>query len=319
MQNIELLRSLMVQGLLGVEEQRDNYEFKSWLSSGQYLLRDVPSSKEMHIEITNEYAFNRMLAYDSCRMATAAFETMESIRSTEKLPRSYGWIAVKSYYAAFFSAHSIMRCFGCVCSQLERGHVRLLNDFCNAVGINSTMSPVAGFFTGVYEPNSRIFTLKKMSNTHEDTWFCFSELLNLLSQQVLTVSGVTAKKQELSANIDTLVSMLKDGGRSSKGNYLSKFRNSVNYRQEYSSWYPYGKGAIRSEKILSLVSSWRNENIPVSSEWKESKDAYNFFYCCAEVINLCHKIISLIIENSSSSKNLFNRWPNKFLKLTAAA
>ncbi len=316
MNNTDLLRSLMVQGLLGTEILKENCDFKSWVASGKYIVRAVPSKKEVLLEINNDFAFNHMLAFDSCRMATAAFETMQHIQLTNSLPKSYGWIAVKSYYAAFFSAHSIMRCFGFTCSQLERGHVKLINDYCLAVGIPGNMKVESGFFAGVYEPKNRMFNLEKMGNTHEDTWHSFTACLNLLSQKILGVSGLTVKKQMLSAEIDDLVSLLKDGGRFAKGNYLSQFRNSINYRQEHSSWFPYGKGAIKVEKVLALVDSWKSETVPVLSGWKESKDAYNFFYCCVQIVNLCHKMIHLIIENSSSPNNLYERWPRRFLKMT---
>lgn len=76
-------------------------DFKSWISSGQYIIRSVPSKKEIQIEINNDYAFSHMLAYDSCRTATASFESMQSIHSINGLPKSYSWIAITCYYAAF--------------------------------------------------------------------------------------------------------------------------------------------------------------------------------------------------------------------------
>ncbi|GAG45841.1 unnamed protein product, partial [marine sediment metagenome] len=95
MENTDLLRPMIVQGLLKTEASKDTCEFKAWLSSGNYIVRSVPSAKEIHIEINNDYAFNHMLAFDSCRMATAAFETMENIQVTHILPKSYAWIAIK--------------------------------------------------------------------------------------------------------------------------------------------------------------------------------------------------------------------------------
>lgn len=319
MNNTDLLRPLIVQGLLDTEIPKDNCDFKTWIASGQYMVRDVPNAKELSIEINNNHAFNHMLAHDSCRMATAAFETMENIYVSHKLPKSYGWIAVKSYYAAFFSAHSIMRCFGFTCSQLERGHVKILNDYSSALGITNSVRVERGFFTGAYDVTNRMFSLKKMGNTHEDTWRCFTDCLKSLSTDVLSVNGLTTKKQMLSAEIDDLETILTASGRLPKGNYLSEFRNSINYRQEHFSWYPYGKGAIKSEKIMALLGNWKLDTMPIIPGWKESNDAYNFFYCCVEIVNLCRKMIELIIENSASTNNLYERWPNKFLKLTASA
>jgi hypothetical protein len=317
MENTDLLRPMIVQGLLKSELSKESQEFKAWLSSGNYLVRSVPSSKEIHIEINNDYSFNHMLAFDSCRMATAAFETMENIQLTPILPKSYGWIAIKCYYAAFFSAHAIMRCFGYTCSQLERGHIKLLNDYCLALGVSNTMRVEGGFYSGQYNSSNRMFALKKMANTHEDTWLCFVKCLNSLSLDVLSVSGVTSKKQALSAELTDLISTLKNEGRLTKGNYLSQFRNSINYRQKHCAWHPYGKKSIKTDKIMALIKNWKNETIPLLGSWKESRDAYNFFYSCTEIVNLCYKVINIIIDNSATINNLYSRWPNKFLKLTA--
>lgn len=318
MKNASLLRPLIVQGLLETDIPKNISDFKSWISSGQYIIRSVPSKKEIQIEINNDYAFSHMLAYDSCRTATASFESMQSIHSINGLPKSYSWIAITCYYAAFFSAHAIMRCFGYTCSQLERGHIQILHDYSSAIGISNSLKLEKGYFCGKHDASCRIFTLRKMVNTHEDTWFWFTKCLESMSKDVLGVSGVTSKKQALSAEIDDLIIGLKNNGHSVKGNYLSQFRNAVNYRQEYDSWHPYGKGSIQAEQILSLVRNWKNESIPLVGGWKKSKDVYNYFFTCAAIVNLCHSLIQVIIDNSESNNNLYKRWPNKFLLLTSA-
>lgn len=121
MKHYNLLRPLLLQYLLDTEVPDKRCDFKAWVSLGKYIVRDIPSNAEIDIEANNEHAFYHMIAFDSCRMAAASFETMHNIQSVVSLPKSVGWVAIKSYYAAFFSAHSIMRCFGYTCSQLEKG------------------------------------------------------------------------------------------------------------------------------------------------------------------------------------------------------
>lgn len=314
-----MLRPLIIQGLYRTEISGETCEFKSWVSSGKYLVRAVLGPKEIQIEINNDYAFSHMLAYDICRMATASFETMENVNVVEILPKSYGWIAIKSYYAAFFAAHAIMRCFGYTCSHLERGHIKLLNDYCLALGFPDSLKPESGVFSGTYEPTTRMFSLKKLNNTHEDTWSLFIQCLMALSLEVLNLNTVTAKKQALSAKIDDLIIYMKDGGKFPKGNFLSNFRNSINYRHEYNSWHPYGKSAIHSEKIVTLINNWKCENVPLVCDWNKTKDVFNFFYSCTEIVSLCHKLVNIILANSETNKNLYSRWPGKFLKLTSTA
>lgn len=315
MKDIDLLRSLLVQGLLDTEIPKEKQDFKAWISSGQYIVRSMPSASQIELVINNDYAFNHMLAFDSCRMASAAFETMENVQAVPRLPQSYGWIAIKCYYASFFAAHSIMRSFGYTCNQLEKGHINLLNDYGLVLGLSPSIKPEAGFFAGRYDHATTTLELAKKNKTHEDTWYWLVKCLEMLSQKVLYVSGVTSKKQALSAAIDDLINHLKDGGRFSKGNYLSHFRNAVNYRQEFHSWHPYGKNSVKSEKIISLISSWQSNEIQVLAGWKESKDAYRFFSTCAEVVNLSYLLMNLILDNSTNRHNLYRRWPNKLLNM----
>lgn len=318
MKDIDLLRSLLVQGLLETEVPKEKHDFKAWISSGKYIVRSILSPTHIELVINNDYAFNHMLAFDSCRMASAAFETMENVQAVARLPQSYGWIAIKCYYASFFAAHSIMRSFGYTCNQLEKGHIDLLNEYGLVVGLTSSIRPEAGFFSGRYDHSNTSFELIKMKNTHEDTWYWLVKCLEMLSQRVLNVPGVTSKKQGLSAAIDDLIHRLKDGSRFSKGNYLSHFRNAVNYRQEFHSWHPYGKSSIKSEKIISLISTWQSDEIQTIAGWKESKDAYKFFFTCSEVVNFSYLLMNLIMNNSTNRKNLYRYWPNKLLNVLRA-
>jgi hypothetical protein len=319
MKHFQLLRSLLFEKLLHTEIPTEFGEFKKWISSGKYIVRDIPSSKRIDIEINDEYAFCHMMAFDSCRMSAAAFETMHNIQSVALLPKSFGWIAIQSYYAAFFSAHSIIRSFGYVCSQLEKGHITQLNNYAQAVGLSNSIKPEAGFFSGSFNSNSRILFLSKMKNTHEDTWSTLIECLNEISQNVLNVTGLSAHKQQVSASISDLIDRLTSRGKFAKGNFLSQFRNSVNYRHEHDSWHPYGKHSIKSEKIVSLLANWKSENDLSMPIWKESLEVYNFFVACREVINFNYLLIQLIIESSEKHKNLYTRWPAKLLNIISVA
>lgn len=316
MPQYDLLRPLLIQGLFNTEATQGNTDFKSWISSGKYLVRTISTGSTVEIEINDDHAFHNMLAHDGCRMACAAFETMENIQLTPKLPKSFGWIAIKCYYAAFFAAHSILRSFGYTCSQLERGHIDILNAYGASVGITETLKSEGGFFVGHYNKQNRIFEIKKMKNTHEDTWHWLTTCLKKISNEALQVSGITAEKQALSAHIGDLVFNLQDGGKLLKGSYLSQFRNAVNYRHEFNSWHPYGKKSIQAEKIMAIIAEWKGEKKTSSHSWKESKEVLKFFNTCIDIIILNRVLMDLIINNSATKNNFYARWPNKLLNLT---
>ena len=319
MKHYELLRPLLLQGLLQNEASDHCVDFKKWISSGNFVVREIPNKKSVLIDVNNEFSFYHMMAFDMCRMAAASFETMQNIQKSSTLPKSFGWLAIKSYYAAFFSAHSIMRCFGYLCSQLEKGHVAQMNSFGQATGLSNLIKPEAGYFSGVYDQNSRNLLLKKMKNTHEDTWRTLVDCLNEVSRKVLNVTGLSTNTQQVSAEISDLILKITDNGRIPSGSYLSQFRNSVNYRQEHDSWYPYGKCSIRAEKIVSMMTKWDSQKDLSFQVWKESRESYIFFSACRDLVNLNLLLVQVLIANSISKKNLYARWPEKLLKLCSVA
>ncbi len=317
MKYFDLVRPLVLQNLFDVDAHSASIDFKKWIAAGNYLVRDIPTPLQVHIEANNEFRFHEMIAHDSCRMASAAFETMYAIHSTPSLSKSYSWIAIKAYYAAFLSAHSIMRCFGYTCSQLERGHVRQINDFGQIVGLSESIRAEAGYFSGVYDKTSRILLLKRMKNTHEDTWGTFVSCLEKMSMDLLGVAGLTNHKQQLSVEVTDLISILNKNGKLGKGNFLSQFRNAVNYRQEHHCWHPYGKSSIKSDKIVSYLNSWTKTDPTSTPSWKESQEAYNFFYACRTIVHINYFLIKMCAEYSASNTNIYNRWPLKLVSIAS--
>lgn len=314
MKNTDLLRPLLLQKIFSTELLKNNPDFKSWIASGKFVVRSIDSSSSFHLEVNDEFSFHNMIVYDSCRMAAASFETMFNIQPAATLPKSFGWLAIKSYYAAFFSAHSIMRCFGYTCSQLEKGHATQLNQFGAAIDVPGELRTEAGYFSGSYNSETRIHSLKKMKNTHEDTWKTLVSCLTNISRDILSVTGLTAHKQGLSADIDELIDRLTDKGRLPKGNRLSVFRNSVNYRQDHHSWHPYGKKSVCPSKISTLLGTWNDLDAPEAPEWKESIEAYKFFLTCRDLVNLNYLLVKLILANMENKKNLYSQWPLRLIE-----
>lgn len=315
MKNIVLLRPLLVKGILETTNQNKYIDFKTWIASGKFLVNSVNSSSSFELYINDEFHFVEMLSFDSNRMATAGFETIESISFNEKLPKSFGWIAIQAYYAAFFSAHSIMRNFGYSCSQLEKGHIQDINDYATALGMQGSLKKDGGYYRAIYNKNNSTLNIKKMENTHEDTWHTFIECLKYLSINVLLVAGISNDKKALSSEIDQLILDLQHNGQYANGAFLTKFRNAINYRQEYQAWHPYGKSNIQAQAIINLIKNWKNCPLPNPARWKRSPDVFDFFMCCLKIVNLNYVILLMIMSNSTQKKNFYSQWSNSFLKL----
>src|SRR5690349_5535781 len=70
-----------------------------------------------------------VIAYagDLNRFATASIESAVSIARIGNLSRSTAWAIIKSYYSAFFAAHSILRMLGVAVSRLDGHQVQSIN------------------------------------------------------------------------------------------------------------------------------------------------------------------------------------------------
>jgi hypothetical protein len=317
--DISLLRPLLLKGLIESEINSYCTGFRTWIASGSFVVRAINGQKEFDLYTNNQYSFVHTMAFDASKFASASFESIASTSSVEKLPKSFSWNAIKSYYSAFFAAHAILRCFGYVCSQLEKGHINIIQSYAEANGVPGTLKIEGGFYCGSHDSTNEMLRLKKMAKTHEDTWFFFMSCLKKLSSEVLRVRGLTKKKQELSSYLGDLANDICANGHYPKGNLLSLIRNAINYRQKYNAWHPYGKGTPTYEKIDGLISEWHKNDFLISARWKTSKDIQNYFIACTKIVNLCYLIITDILACSRHKANIFDRKPKTLLNFLKVA
>lgn len=305
------LKSLLYSGILNTDNKAELNEFKQWLMNSHYNLLST-SNNEFELSISSPYHFNQMLAYDSCRFANAAFETCLSIVELKHLPKSLSWYVVKTYYASFFSAHSILRIFGRVCSQLESGHLKYLNQIGQIISLPQPVKEDGAFFCG--SAKSGKINLKKKKNTHKDTWHEFFNLLTELEQDVLNVSVVKKKKDEFNDFLIEVKNGLTKNGKYKTGGWFSEFRNEVNYRVPNSTWYPYNNSSkTKQNDVLKLISMWNSDNGVIKPSIKENDNLMLFFYTSTLIINMNYKLAKYLASESSNNKNHFNYKPVKFL------
>lgn len=312
---VRLLRNFYAGGIEeSVLKPNNPPDFKSWINSGVYTVVAVPSKDEFSLHIRDYVAFSSMLSHDASRMSSASFESVKSIRYQEDMPKSLAWAAIQSYYAAFFSAHAILRFFGYVCSYLERGHVVTLDQYASLQGLDGVLKYAAGYFCGTYDNVSNQLNLKRLRNTHEDTWKLLSSLLESLSQDVLEVQGLGTKKQEISSYLSDLKLCLSNRGRHSSEAWLSYVRNSVNYRQEHGAWYPHGNQQEAVERVMRLISMWCVKDSSIFNSISPKSDLEFFFEACSRVVNFHYVLLGDLCSISKSSNGCFERLPKRFLE-----
>jgi hypothetical protein len=179
------------------------------------------------------------IAAETIRMSLAAAESVTSIRPVVQLPKSKAWAVVQWYYAAFYAAHAIMRMSGHALIQLETGHASDISAVAGLFGMPSQVT--AGFHSLSVDATLRHVEFSKMTGeggSHEFLWSVFERWLADSSAALLSTPGAARDLQDVANRLDDLRSIL-NSPQAKRGAWLSYVRNRVNYRHEFSTWFPY--------------------------------------------------------------------------------
>lgn len=292
------LRALSIQRICR-SNGLDQRDFKGWISTGRYQVNTIDRDSNIELHVNDMDFYSETLAYDFSRFACAAFESMREINSDSNFPKATAWAAIKTYYAAFFAAHSILRYFGVSCSQLENRQAQILNSYASIYNI--TEKAGLGFYTAVLDEQTNNLTLNKMKDTHKDTWTAFNNKLKELSRNILTVPGLSSEKANISTLLTNISNSIEDHGKLASGNWLSIYRNNINYKQEYFAWYPYKKNSIDFKQAEKYIKNWPSTAFNPAIGLLERDERLRFFGTCSAIIHLLHAIAKDIESLSSKS------------------
>lgn len=306
----DILRPYALSGLYNVSGTT-NQTFKDWIENEPLVLDRYEGegvASEFYFYVSDRDKLLRSLAFDVSRMSIAAFESICSISSDREIPRSTAWPLIRSYYAAFFSAHTLMRIFGYGVVQLDGGQSTKLN---NAMRYH-VKPPKEKISDGLnlieIKTNEPIFKLKKLQrSSHEDTWSVFATVMKHISVEILKDKNPVSaqKKQELSTQIDLLLMILSTHPCGSRSNWLSKMRNEINYQHKHGAWYPHEKSKNFRERVYANLSVWNKPPIINITDKTHHLDKYT--QACTYLISMTKILIEDMIERNPDN--------NSFLKI----
>ena len=285
----EGLRHFWLKGLNKVEG-KPREGVASWLIGGKYIFTAAKDRTEFSIKILDASGLTNGFAHEVTRMATASVETFNGIKEMDNLPRSGGWIVIRAYYGAFFSAHALLRMCGTICFQLEDGQKNELDKVAHVQGMLPTGGFEKGFYIGTYDTAVGDLRLKKSSasrrGSHEVMWEVFSKMLRDQSNGLLRLSSVFIDAAVLLADIADL--LCQSGGGS--GNWLSQIRNAVNYRHELGVWFPYKNSDVTGLELAMIASHWSEQPEKVMFKNKKSVVAQHVALCTV-IAALCNAVV----------------------------
>lgn len=273
-------------------------EFKSWLAKGDYRVADLNDAGGLTLHVPNRTPMVESYSYDFARFTCAACESTRGIGADIEFPRATAWASIRLYYSAFFAAHAILRYLGVSCSQVDNEQATKVTKYANTIyEIEGRMQ--AGFYSATFSPGSSDIVMVKFSESHKDTWKCFKSALAVLRERVLAGNGLTAEKLRISSLIEDLLSAISLDGATG-GNWLSVYRNAVNYRQAYEAWYPYKKTSLEYSDISKFTDGWRSD-FNCSAALQEDDRRVKFFGACAVILFLMRQLALDLKDHSSRS------------------
>jgi len=269
-------------------------DIKGWIANQNYFIDADITSDSFTLRASNALELSSALGNDLNRMAIAAFESISGVRAEQHLPRSLAWSSIRSYYAAFFAAHAIMRIFGTSCSQLEFEHVKKIYESATIFGRTGGIRSIdAGFYAIEIDPTFSLIKFNCLRDSHKDTWKTFLNVINAISNDIPGSTAISKHKVEASALLDEIKTRLTSAGCSG-GNWLSHMRNSINYRHSHGVWFPYSLRSTRTNLHETVSRDWLRA--PTTRAGEHLAELDTFFEASVLLVSVMRELITSAVN-----------------------
>jgi hypothetical protein len=280
----------------------------SWLAEENYQLYLPLKSKHFTLQVADTEPYLAALAADVNRTAAAAFESISQATKNDLFPRSNAWILIKSYYAAFFAAHAILRMLGTGFINLEQPQTASVNKIAKVFSAwQEDVTP--GSFSSTFSGRSREIIWRRVDSSggvHERFWAFFKQFLDDLGKKVLkSKRGPVLDDQQVSSKLAELADNLCFDS-CPKGTWLSVVRNRVNYKHMYGAWYPYTAQHPSGTTKERLTRNWRVD--PMTVDLSSHGDRYlrRFQETCGFIVGCCAVLASDMSTRCPTGRSFHN-------------
>ena len=267
-------------------------DLRGWICDERYAIYRPLTQSGFHLFVdtgATEVALIRALAFDAGRLASAAFESVSDVKKRGEAPKSTAWSFIKLYYAAFFSAHSILRILGSSCTQFTDAQARSVNRIASVYSVQA-VSATTGFYLCRYlQPSAELegTRLASARGVHETFWQVFNSEIGSLCQRLLLSGGSTTRSQQVVAKLSDLQGILCLERQS--GTWLSQIRNEVNYRHGLGAWHPYRGFTNSNRRLYEAANRWKDD--PMGMSLRSGDRVAQYHAACSFLVALCRVFI----------------------------
>jgi len=266
------------------------------LSKADYFVDSVDSATLFYLSARDRDLLGSAFAADAVNYAIHSLQSVHAIRATAAFPKVGAWQLIKAYYASFFAAHSMLRLFGMPFTNLEAGHVREILKVARAsnspISLADGKALSSGNYAIRYVADSKTLMCNYQPDSHKDLWAAFNSAIKRVSIEILSVRGPSEELQEISDSLTRLSNLLEKRGAYSTGNWLSVYRNEINYQASELIWFPFKKNEIASSALFASVRPWRSDRLNISDCETKRTEVESFFFTCLFIVQLMKSLMA---------------------------
>jgi hypothetical protein len=290
----------------------------TWLTLGEgYFVSQTKPPGEFAIGTYQSSAFLSSYTFDINRLSCASFESVHDIKNSSVDSSSFGWQLIKLYYSAFFSAHCILRLVNRGVANVDGKSIIKVQQIANLYSYS-----LAGMNSGSYcmtldtINNNFIFSKKtSYSDSHVGLWLKFLHFLEEVIKDQTKTSIInfvpSGDAQNTIAKLEELKEAISNHGLN--GSWLSKIRNSVNYSQEYGTWYPYKELTRERDAVFNQPDFYTKNPFEIMLKADKGREILYFIKACQLIVCICYDALNDIYIRNEDNKSFVKAGLMKYL------
>lgn len=259
--------------------------FKKWISKEDFYLDSYDNANKFTCFCRNESSLKESMATDAFRFLINALQTLSEVQEKTPCNKVSSWVIIQTYYAAFFSAHSILRLFGRPFVYLATGHTNIFKTR-SELELGERKNFKNGNFLGIFNSNTRYIDFSFYDNSHAGLWKGFFDLCDWISRESLSLNTTQTNISIVYSYFDDLRRALTKNGSFEGGNWLSHFRNEVNYQFYEGAWFPFSRNEINFRDFARGIKRWRSNFISPLEAISSENDLEKFMKLSIVIIQI---------------------------------
>lgn len=313
---------LLVSSVLNVQGPCDGLALQDLIVARRapYVLT-YSLQQEIVLDFRDPTGIAAATASDTSRLATAALQSMTNLgyelaEDKNALP----WGLIRLYYAAFYSAHAVLRLLGRSICYLESRHTGHLVSLGAAIGTPASFPITAGMYRCAVTQSFTTLSLTKVSasalgGSHESFWTYFETQLREVENNVLNGPLPRSDSQAVAVKLAEFRKLIAHGATFG---WLSRIRNEVQYRQSHLVWFPCAVDRKDRRALGRLVAHWNSDPMSISLGLPSADLLTRFVLACIFPISWCGTLLTRIQDRSGSAHRSFVRYgPAAYLSAIA--